>query len=175
MRILYVCHRFPYPPKRGGKIRPFNMIRHLARSHEVVVCSLARSAQEAEEAQGIAPYCSEFHIEQVDETVQRLRMVATLPTHVTASTSYFHSPALQTHDQPPACGAAVRPDLRALLVGCALRPSCARRAPRSSTSATWTRRSGSSTHATSRSRLTSATAWEGQRLCRLRTPPGAPV
>lgn len=95
MRILYLCHRFPYPPKRGGKIRPFNMIRHLARSHEVVVCSLARSSQEAEEGRGIAPYCSEFHIQEVDETVQRLRMVATLPTHVTASTSYFHSPALQ--------------------------------------------------------------------------------
>lgn len=95
MRILYLCHRFPYPPKRGGKIRPFNMIRHLARSHEVVVCSLARSAQEAEEGRGIAPYCSEFHIHEVDETLQRLRMVATLPTHVTASTSYFHSPALQ--------------------------------------------------------------------------------
>ncbi len=31
MKILYVCHRFPYPPKRGGKIRPFNMIRHLSR------------------------------------------------------------------------------------------------------------------------------------------------
>ena len=30
MKILYVCHRFPFPPKRGGKIRPFNMIRHLA-------------------------------------------------------------------------------------------------------------------------------------------------
>ena len=29
MKILYVCHRFPFPPKRGGKIRPFNMIRHL--------------------------------------------------------------------------------------------------------------------------------------------------
>ena len=95
MRILYICHRFPYPPKRGGKIRPFNMIRHLARSHEVVVCSLARSAQEAEEARGIAPYCSAFHVQPVDESVQRLRMVATLPTHVTASTSYFHSPALQ--------------------------------------------------------------------------------
>ena len=36
MRILYVCHRFPYPPTRGGKIRPFNMIKHLAQSHEVV-------------------------------------------------------------------------------------------------------------------------------------------
>jgi sugar transferase (PEP-CTERM/EpsH1 system associated) len=95
MRILYLCHRFPYPPKRGGKIRPFNMIRHLARSHEVVVCSLARSAQEAEEAQGIAPYCHAFHVQRVNDAIQSLRMVATLPTHITASTSYFHSPALQ--------------------------------------------------------------------------------
>jgi hypothetical protein len=39
MRILYVCHRFPFPPKRGGTIRPFNMIRHLAqiaRRHRVL-------------------------------------------------------------------------------------------------------------------------------------------
>lgn len=94
MRILYVCHRFPYPPKRGGKIRPFNMIRHLAQSHEVVVCSLARSVQEAEEARGIAPYCAEFHVATVDERVQTLRMIATLPTPITASASYFHSTRL---------------------------------------------------------------------------------
>lgn len=94
MRILYICHRFPYPPTRGGKIRPFNMIRHLARSHEVVVCSLARSDQEAEQARGIAPYCRDFHVQLVNETVQKLRMVSTLPTLITASASYFYSPAL---------------------------------------------------------------------------------
>jgi len=94
LKVLYVCHRFPYPPKRGGKIRPFNMIRHLARAHEVTVCSLARSRQEAEEARGIAPHCTSFHVELVNETVQKLRMVATLPTHITASASYFHSPKL---------------------------------------------------------------------------------
>ena len=94
MRILYVCHRFPYPPTRGGKIRPFNMIKHLAQSHEVVVCSLARSAQEARDAQGIAPFCHAFHIGQVDDRVQTLRMIATLPTPLTASASFFHSTAL---------------------------------------------------------------------------------
>jgi len=47
MNILYLCHRFPYPPVRGGKIRPFNMIRHLAQRHAVTVCSLARSDIEA--------------------------------------------------------------------------------------------------------------------------------
>ena len=41
MKILFICHRFPFPPKRGGKIRPFNMIRHLhEKGHDVTVASL---------------------------------------------------------------------------------------------------------------------------------------
>jgi len=94
VKILYVCHRFPYPPKRGGKIRPFNMIRHLSRSHEVTVCSLSRSDTESAEAQGIAPFCAEFHLAQVNDRVQMLRMIASLPTPITASASYFHSARL---------------------------------------------------------------------------------
>jgi sugar transferase (PEP-CTERM/EpsH1 system associated) len=94
VRILYVCHRFPYPPKRGGKIRPFNMIRHLSATHEVVVCSLSRSSEETADAAGIAPYCAEYHVAQVDNRLQTLRMVATLPTPITASASYFHSTQL---------------------------------------------------------------------------------
>lgn len=95
MRILYVCHRFPYPPRRGGTIRPFNMIKHLAKSHEVVVCSLSRSDHETRDAQGIAQFCAEFHIGQVDNRVQALRMLATLPTTLTASASFFHSNKLE--------------------------------------------------------------------------------
>lgn len=94
MRILYVCHRFPYPPRRGGTIRPFNMIRHLAQRHEVVVCSLTRSPEQTRDAAGIAPFCAEFHIGEVDDRVQTLRMLATLPTPLTASASYFHSTRL---------------------------------------------------------------------------------
>jgi len=94
VKILYVCHRFPYPPKRGGKIRPFNMIRHLSASHEVTVASLARSPEEADEARGIAPYCAEYHLATVPSWRQWARMLATLPTPTTASASYFHSPDL---------------------------------------------------------------------------------
>jgi polysaccharide biosynthesis protein PslH len=95
MRILYVCHRFPYPPKRGGTIRPFNMVKHLHQSgHEVVVCSMTRSPELTRDAQGIAPYCTEFHAVEVDNRMQALRMVATLPTPWTASASFFHSTSL---------------------------------------------------------------------------------
>jgi glycosyltransferase involved in cell wall biosynthesis len=94
MKILYVCHRFPFPPKRGGKIRPFNMIRHLSAAHEVTVASLARSEAEAREGEGIAPYCAGYHLATVSAPAQWARMIATLPTPITASASYFHSGAL---------------------------------------------------------------------------------
>ncbi|MGH7399611.1 MAG: TIGR03087 family PEP-CTERM/XrtA system glycosyltransferase [Candidatus Rokuibacteriota bacterium] len=91
MNILYVCHRFPFPPKRGGKIRPFNMIKHLSASHRVTVASLARSAQEAEEGRGIAPHCAGFEMGEVRHPVQLARMVARLPTATPSSMGFFYS------------------------------------------------------------------------------------
>ncbi|MCB1967330.1 MAG: TIGR03087 family PEP-CTERM/XrtA system glycosyltransferase, partial [Candidatus Accumulibacter sp.] len=90
------CHRFPFPPKRGGKIRPFNMIRHLsANGHQVTVCSLARSPGEAAEGKGIAPYCARFEVAQVSNPVQALRMIARLPLSTPSSMGFFYSPSLR--------------------------------------------------------------------------------
>ena len=98
MNILYLCHRFPYPPKRGGKIRPFNMIRHLgAQGHRVTVCSLARSAAEAEEGRGIAPHCAAFEMGHVREPLQFARMVLRLPLLTPSSMGYFYSAELAAH------------------------------------------------------------------------------
>jgi sugar transferase (PEP-CTERM/EpsH1 system associated) len=95
MNILYLCHRFPFPPKRGGKIRPFNMIRHLhAQGHRVTVCSLVRSADEAKEGEGIAAHCTAFHSGRVAETTQFARMIARLPLVTPSSMGYFYSPEL---------------------------------------------------------------------------------
>jgi len=94
VKILYVCHRFPYPPRRGGKIRPFNMIRHFARSHEVTVCSLVRSEAEAREGEGLAAHCARYEMVRVHDPLQALRMVARLPTPVPSSFGFFHSQAL---------------------------------------------------------------------------------
>ena len=95
MKILYVCHRFPFPPKRGGKIRPFNMIRHFtSQGHKVTVCSLSRSADEAAEGQGIAPHCERFEMGHVRNPVQALRMVARLPLTTPSSMGFFYSPEL---------------------------------------------------------------------------------
>jgi len=96
MKILYVCHRFPFPPKRGGKIRPFNMIRHFtAQGHQVTVCSLSRSQDEAKEGEGIASHCEHFEMASVRNSIQILRMVARLPVLTPSSMGFFYSPDLK--------------------------------------------------------------------------------
>src|SRR5437879_162970 len=94
MKILFLCHRLPYPPKRGGKIRPFNMIRHLAQTHEVHVASLARSVAEAREGEGLTKFCARSHVGIVNDAVQTARMVVRLPTFTPSSFGYFYSASL---------------------------------------------------------------------------------
>lgn len=95
MNILYLCHRFPYPPTRGGKIRPFHMIRHLGEAgHKVTVCSMVRSQAEAEEAKGLAAHCAGFEAARVHEPLQVARMIARLPLPTPSSMGYFYSASL---------------------------------------------------------------------------------
>lgn len=94
MKILFVCHRLPFPPKRGGKIRPFNIIRHLSRNHQVTVCSLARSEAEEIEGKGLSEHCERVFVGRVSDPVQALRMVARLPSRVPSSMGWFYSPSL---------------------------------------------------------------------------------
>jgi sugar transferase (PEP-CTERM/EpsH1 system associated) len=44
LKILFLCHRVPYPPDKGEKIRAFHLIRGLARRHEVHLLTLADGA-----------------------------------------------------------------------------------------------------------------------------------
>lgn len=95
MKILFVCHRLPFPPNRGGKIRPFNMIQHLSRKHEVVVASLAESQSEIEQGVGITQYCSQLIAELVPPAQRWLQAVRALPTPMPSSVAYFWSPTLK--------------------------------------------------------------------------------
>jgi len=95
MRILLVCHRLPFPPKRGGKIRPFNIIRHLTESgHSVTVGSLARSEEEWQEGQPLKAYCDKLIVGRIGSVAAVSNMIGRLPTSVPSSMGYFYSRSL---------------------------------------------------------------------------------
>lgn len=95
MKILFVCHRFPFPPTRGGKIRPFNIIRHLSQSASVTVASLVRSEAELEQGRGIDEFCDGYISGAVSSVSAKLRMVMHLVSRKPSSMGNFYSADLQ--------------------------------------------------------------------------------
>lgn len=92
MRVLFACHRLPYPPKRGGKIRPFNIIRHLSESgFSVSVATLARSEKELEEGCGLTEYCDRLLVGSIGRLGAATQMVGRLATLSPSSMGYFFS------------------------------------------------------------------------------------
>ena len=118
VKILYVCHRFPFPPKRGGKIRPFNMIRHLHARHEVTVASLARSAAGGRDGRGHRGALRAITKWRRSATPVQMRAHgrARCRRSTPSSMGYFYSPQLARAIRASCSRASVRPDLRALLV-----------------------------------------------------------
>jgi hypothetical protein len=94
MRILLLCHRFPYPPNSGANIRSFNMIRHLSRHHAVVVASLTRSDKERNEVSALEEQCAGVITAPIGRTAAWARMLLALPTPRPSTFGYFSSPAL---------------------------------------------------------------------------------
>jgi len=99
MKILFVCHRLPYPPSRGGKIRPFNMISHLARTNSVVVASLSHTEQEAEAGMGLRDYCEDVITEVLPERIRWMQATKALLSTTPSSVAYFWSHALHRRIQ----------------------------------------------------------------------------
>ena len=99
MKILFVCHRLPYPPNRGGKIRPFNMIRHLSKRHAVVVASLAESEHELREGADLKSYCDDVIAEVLPVSTRWLQACKALFTKTPSSVAYFWSSRLHRRIQ----------------------------------------------------------------------------
>lgn len=91
MNILFVCHRFPYPPDEGGKIRAFNMIAHLNSKHKVTVASLVENKSECVDIDGIKPYCENYIAQKMNRPLAWLQAVLCLLTTIPSSMGYFYS------------------------------------------------------------------------------------
>lgn len=58
MRILLLTQVAPYPPDSGPKIKTLNVLRYLARRHELHLITFVRSPEEEAQAQNLHRFCA---------------------------------------------------------------------------------------------------------------------
>ena len=93
--ILVLCHRIPYPPNKGDKIRSFHMVRHLARQGwRIHLGALADDPNDLDYLDSLRPMCASLAVEPLTRW-HKLRSGLGALKGTSFSVEYFHDGRLQ--------------------------------------------------------------------------------
>ena len=71
--MLFLAHRFPYPPNKGERIRAWNLIRHFSKTWRVFFGCLSDDPADAQYVETVRPYCAELARFPIDKRRQKLK------------------------------------------------------------------------------------------------------
>lgn len=94
MDILYLCHRVPYPPDKGDKIRAFHQIRALARRHRVHLLTLSDGP--LPDLTPLRELCHRVEVFPVHRPLAYLRSAFGIFSSSPLTLSFFHSRELHS-------------------------------------------------------------------------------
>jgi len=96
VKVLYICHRIPYPPNKGDKIRAFHQLRAMSARHEVDLFTLSDRETNPAEEKALGEYCRRVTVARLHPTLARLRALPFLFTGLPLTVPYFYSRELAT-------------------------------------------------------------------------------
>src|SRR5215471_7362334 len=94
MNILYICHRLPYPPNKGEKIRAFYQLRYLATRHTIHLACLVDEAEDLQYVGALQQYCASIDMVYRPKIAVKLLALRALCTNQPLSVASFYSSAL---------------------------------------------------------------------------------
>lgn len=92
--LLFLAHRIPYPPNKGDKIRSFHILRHLSRSHRVLLGCFFDDAADAAHVPALGEWCAEVHALPLRPARARLASLRGLFTGEPLTLPYYRDPEM---------------------------------------------------------------------------------
>lgn len=91
MNILYLCHRIPFPPDKGDKIRSFHQIEALGARHRVHVATFLDSPEDERHVPELRERCASLVVDRRTSTTNLTRAAGALLTGDAFSVACFRS------------------------------------------------------------------------------------
>jgi sugar transferase (PEP-CTERM/EpsH1 system associated) len=92
--LLFLTQRIPYPPIKGEKIRPLQILRHLAKRYTVHLGSLIDDPDDWQHVKALQALCGETYFARLDPRVGKLACLRGLFTGEPLSKVYFYDRGL---------------------------------------------------------------------------------
>jgi len=93
--LLYLCHRIPYPPNKGDKIRSFHLLKHLSKSHRVFLGAFIDDPADLDHVSELNKLCEETFFVELDPKRARIKSLTGLLTGKPLTLPYYYSRKLE--------------------------------------------------------------------------------
>jgi sugar transferase (PEP-CTERM/EpsH1 system associated) len=93
--LLFLCHRIPFPPNKGDKIRSFNILKKLNEQYDVHLGCFIDDPFDKQYVSGLDKYCSSvFHLDQ-NKTISKIKGLTGFLTNKPITLPYYFDKRMQ--------------------------------------------------------------------------------
>lgn len=89
--LLFLCHRIPYPPNKGDKIRSFHLLHHLSQHFDVYLSTFVDDQEDWPWVPEVEKFCVQSLFLGLNPTKARLRSLTGLVRGKVLSLPYYHN------------------------------------------------------------------------------------
>jgi hypothetical protein len=89
--LLFLCHRIPYPPNKGDKIRSWNLLRYLCDHYRVYLATFIDDAHDWQHVTTVEEICADCCFVGLTPHLARLNSLFAFVTGHALSLPYYRS------------------------------------------------------------------------------------
>lgn len=93
--MLFVCHRIPFPPNKGDKIRSFNMLKALSEKFDIYLASFVDDPYDWQFADKLNAFCQDKLLLGQNKSVSKLKGTSAFLTGKAISLPYYYNGKMQ--------------------------------------------------------------------------------
>lgn len=93
--LLFLCHRIPFPPNKGDKIRSYHLLRHLAERYAVHLGTFVDDPADRVHLPMLGALCAGVHAVDIAPAFAKMRSLTGLLSGQALTVPYYRTPALQ--------------------------------------------------------------------------------
>lgn len=92
--LLFLCHRLPYPPNKGDKIRSWHLLKYIAQHYRVYLGTFVDDAEDWQYIGEVEQQCAEVKVLSLEGISPKLRGIAGLLTGQSLSEPWYRLSAM---------------------------------------------------------------------------------
>ena len=93
--LLFLCHRIPFPPNKGDKIRSFHLLRHLSKDYDIYLATFVDDPDDWQWIPELEKYCKDSVFVELKPSMAKVRSLSSFVSGKPLSLPYYSSSQLQ--------------------------------------------------------------------------------